>query len=322
MKLIGTLLFLCISSSLFSQFGESIDTSQYASYRLSVRIANNRIKVDSNNAAAYIQRGYYLNLLRDHDGALRDIDKYLSLKPGEAMVYKSRAKVNFDKGDLPQAIVDISKAIELNPVFYDAIQDRSTLYYKVGNYEACKKDLAVLQQQNPNDISLILYLGYCETKLKNYSKAITYFDEILAKDSLRKEAYNNLGFCYYSLGDNTKALKNINKALQIDPRYPEGYDKRAQIWISTSDYKRALEDLNKALSFNPFLSTSLNNRAIVFMQLKQFNDALGDLNLLLDTVEPTPEILRMRAQVYKELGNTQAMEEDLKFAEVLEKLAH
>ena len=55
-------------------------------------------------------------------------DRYLSLKPGEAMVYKSRAKVNFDKGDLPQAIVDISKAIELNPVFYDAIQDLSLIH--------------------------------------------------------------------------------------------------------------------------------------------------------------------------------------------------
>ena len=114
MKFLSTFFFICISSCLFSQF-DQIDTNKYASYRLSIRIANNRIQADSNNAEAYIQRGYYRNLLRDFDGALQDIDKYISLKPGESSTYKSRAKVNYEKGDLEQAIRDINKAIELKP---------------------------------------------------------------------------------------------------------------------------------------------------------------------------------------------------------------
>ena len=129
--------------------------------------------------------------------------------------------------------------------------------------------------------------------------------------------FNNLGFCYFNLGDNVKALEAINKAIQIDPRYPEAYDKRAQIKLSAGDYKAALEDLNKALSINPFLTTSLNNRALALIELKRYNDALGDANLLLQLVEPTTEILEIRAKIFKELGNIKLMEEDLKFAEEL-----
>lgn len=317
MKLLSALLFLCISSCLFSQF-DQVDTSKYASYRLSVRIANNRILADSNNAEAYIQRGYYRNLLRDFDGALRDIDKYISLKPADAPTYKSRAKVNYEKGDLQEAIKDINKAIELKPDFYEAINDRSTLYYKTGNYDACKADLLVLLKHNPNDLSPLLYLGYCETKQEHFEKAISHFKTILSKDSLYKEAWNNIGNCYFRLGDNEKALQAIDKAIQIDPRYPEAYEKRAQIKIAKKDGTGALEDLTKALSYNPFLTTSLNNRTLVYIAAKRYNEALGDINLLLQLVYPTPELLRTRAGIYKELGETKLMEEDLQLAELME----
>lgn len=319
MSYLNTLLFILLTSVVFSQFGEEPDTSKYASYRLSIRIANNRIAADKNNAEAYLQRGYYRNLLGDFDGSLSDLDNYLSLKPGDPAVYKSRAKVNFNKGDFSQAIHDISKAIELKPDFYEAINDRSTLYYKTGDYEACKADLLVLLKHNPDDLPQLLYLGYCESKLEHFDKAINHFRTLLSKDSLyNKEAWNNLGYCYFRLGDNPKALQAINKAIQLDPRYPEGYEKRAQVKISEGDGTGALEDLTKALSFNPFLVTSLNNRTLVYMAAKRYNEALGDINLLLQLVNPTPDLLKTRAAIYRELGETKLMEADLKLAEELE----
>ena len=317
MKALNTFLFLVISLSGLAQFETGIDTSKYASYRLSIRIANNRITADPNNAEAYLQRGYYKDLLTDFDGALSDIDKYLSLKPDEASVYKSRAKVNYERGDLKQALIDINKAIELKPDFQEAISDRSTLYYKTGDYEACKADLLVLLKHNRADLSRILYLGYCETKLENFENALNHFKSILAKDSLYKDAWSNMGYCYFRLGDNEKALSAINTAIQIDPRYPEAYEKRAQIKISNGDGTGALEDLTKALSYNPFLVTSLNNRALVYIAAKRYTEALGDMNLLLQLVQPTSELLTRRAKIHEELGNKALMEADLKLAEAL-----
>ena len=47
MKFVSILFFICLSHKAFSQFDLiDKDTSKYASYRLSVRIANNRINTE------------------------------------------------------------------------------------------------------------------------------------------------------------------------------------------------------------------------------------------------------------------------------------
>lgn len=60
------------------------------------------------------------------------------------------------------------------------------------------------------------YAGVCEFELKNYDKAISYFEDYKGKDDIFKsKAAACIGDCYVNLGDYNKALGHYDEAIEL-----------------------------------------------------------------------------------------------------------
>ena len=76
-------------------------------------------------------------------------------------------------GDLPGAIRDFTRAIELDPDQATAYRNRSRLWLKLGEFEEARLDLEVLDKLQPPDKSL--QLGLKDKANDSYSLGMALF---------------------------------------------------------------------------------------------------------------------------------------------------
>jgi tetratricopeptide (TPR) repeat protein len=118
---------------------------------------------------------------------------------------------SYAKGKYDQAIEAYTKAIDIDPDFAKAYDNRGAAYAQEGNLSSAISDFTMAIANNPNDA----------------------------------EAYNNRGRAYAKLGDYVPAVSDFTKAIKIEPDYTKAYNNRAHVFYDIKKYDRALADVQK-----------------------------------------------------------------------------
>ena len=99
------------------------------------------LKLKSDYAEAYYNRGVAYGEKGDFDQALQDYSKAITLKPQEAITYNNRGVAYFAKDKVDAALRDYSKAIDLNPKYAEVYYNRGNAYGKKGDFDAAIQNL-------------------------------------------------------------------------------------------------------------------------------------------------------------------------------------
>ncbi len=113
-----------------------------------------------------------LAFAQKHEEALRRVDALAASYPEEPGVWFTRGYVNSRLGDLPAAISDLSKCIELREVEPDDFFTRGRFLFKSGRYEEAIRDFTHVLQ-------------LCDSYNSDYYRQAAYF--------FRADAYVRLG---------------------------------------------------------------------------------------------------------------------------------
>ena len=170
---------------LFYQGGASYNKGKYEE---AIKKYNDAIKLNSNYAELYNNRGLAKNKLGQHQEAIVDYDKAIELRPNYREAYNNRGVT---KGNLEQhqeAIVDYDKAIELNQNYAEAYNNRCF----------AKKNLG----QQLNNLDLIL-------------SAIADCDKAIELKPDYANAYNNRGLAKQALGRTQEADEDFKMAAKL-----------------------------------------------------------------------------------------------------------
>jgi tetratricopeptide (TPR) repeat protein len=123
------------------------------------------------------------------------------------IIFLKKGNAKFDKGDYQGAIDCYNQAIDLNPYYADAYNNRGNAHFK----------------------------------LKNYQQALSDYDQAISLNSEHALAYNNRGLAYRNLNKlqananyKKQAIDNFQKAAEL-------YQKQGK----TQDYQNALERVKK-----------------------------------------------------------------------------
>ena len=82
--------------------------------------------------------------------ALEQLTKAIEKDPAQARAYKLRGHVYYAMGDYQKAFADLDKVVELAPNNYNVYVDRAIVNYQAGNKEAAKRDIAKALKMNPD----------------------------------------------------------------------------------------------------------------------------------------------------------------------------
>ena len=178
------------------------------------------------------------------------------------------------EGDYDGTIKLCSEAIEINPNYYKAYNDRGEAYQKRAEYELAIDDYDKAIRLNPKFEVAYYHRGIAYSEgLKKYERAIIDYNEAIQLSEKFWQAYNNRGQAYYKLGQYKRAIQDYDKAIELYPNYvkvynnrksyplyAETYKNRGLAYQDLKQYEQALKDYDKALELDPNLQLAKNNR--------------------------------------------------------------
>jgi tetratricopeptide (TPR) repeat protein len=217
----------------------------------------NRISPGNSDVLVKIATIYFY--IKDYNKSVEFLDQAASFNPRDANMFFLRGMIHRQKKEPNAAILNFQKATECNPEFYDEFMmlglifgeknDSVTIqyyqtaaklrpreiqpHYNLGLFyqdhqvldEAIKEYQYILHNLDKSYPHAYFNQGYIYMiYLKEYDKAISYFDSSLAVKADYVEAVYNKGFCYEKQKNYTKAKELYNQAKEMVTNYQLAID--------------------------------------------------------------------------------------------------
>ncbi len=235
---------------------------------------NKALELDPNYGYAINQCAYLYADLGQFEKAIRHLERYASLLPGDANPVDSIAEIYFRMGKLDEAILKYKEALEIRPDFGSDMR-MAYIYALKENYPQALKwinqymDMA----QSPGvKAGGLAWRGFfCYALLGRYERALDDIDSAMKiEEELKNEAMRaNLdwtrAWIYYDAGKLELARKHLKKWIdfysEINPSTVSNYTSYESYFnglaaLKKGDIKSAKDKLEKVKSLLPELTPS------------------------------------------------------------------
>ena len=118
---------------------------------------------------------------------------------------------------LDSALAEYNRAIDIYPLYADAIGQRGVTYFIKGDKPKAFEDYKKSIELNTKMATTYNNIGYLYSETGEHATAIKYYNIAIDLDSRFVEAWRNLGKSYYALKEYDKAIGPFVKALKLAP---------------------------------------------------------------------------------------------------------
>lgn len=112
--------------------------------------------------------------------------------------------------------------------------------------------------------------------VKNYSQALTAYDEALRLNPQFAEAYNNRGIVKYELNQYTAAIEDYSTAIRLKSNFADALNNRGNAYAALKQFNEAAQDLQAALKLKPDFAIGHNNLGNVYSSMKNYDAAISE----------------------------------------------
>jgi tetratricopeptide (TPR) repeat protein len=207
---------------------------------------SNRPVTSEPTADDYVLQGSIKYKSRDYKGAIADYDKAIRISSNNAAAYSNRGDARSELGDEKGAIIDYEQAIRINPNNAYAYLNRGVARYKIGDKKGAITDYEQAIRINPNDAYAHNNRGVAYSDLGDEKGAIIDYEQAIRINPNYASAYNNRGTSRYALGDEKGAIADLEKAIHLDPNYANAYANRGLFRLGLGDKQVVIADWKKA----------------------------------------------------------------------------
>lgn len=226
----------------------------------------------------YMLLGLKLGKSNKINEAILEFSKAIEINPYYDYSYCERGLAYLYKGDLKLALSDLNKSIELNPSQAEAYNNRSVVFLAQKNFEKALEDASQAIALRPNYDEAYVNRGLAYHRLKREDQAIADDSKAMELNPKMIKAYLNRMSIYFTKGDLDHALSDINSVIELNPRYYQAYMQRAKIHYKKGDLKRAIADLDLAIELKPDFAEAYYFRAGFYNKEGELDQSTADLN--------------------------------------------
>lgn len=199
---------------------------------------NKAIQIEPKNEVFYISRGGINFFNGNKEEGCQDFQKAKDLGFSDAQTlinkfcnYSQTAIEYYESGIIKQnnknyegAISDYNKAIDIDPKFVKAYNNRGIAKSDLNDFKGAISDYTKAIEIEPNDIFAYCNRGLAKTKLKDYNGAISDYTKAISLDPQDVNSYMARGLTKHYTGNKKGAFLDWTKAREL------GYE-RAYLFI-------------------------------------------------------------------------------------------
>ncbi len=267
------------------------------------------------NTDRVIEAGRFALYQQEYVLAISFFNKAIESKPYLGLPYYFRARAKYNLDDLTGAELDMVKAINIIPFYYEFYRFRGDIRGRLGKHKEALSDYSKGLDIEPNDIGIYFSRGLVHMDMKEWENsvedftsvlkiepaqygayinraiaklnlkdtigAVTDMDEAIAVNPLVAEAYRFSAAIYYDINKFDKALDRINAGINIDSSEPVYYMLRGAIRYQKDDLQGTMEDFNTVLKLQPNNVMAYANRGLLRAEVGDVNNAIDDFSRVL-----------------------------------------
>jgi DNA-binding transcriptional MerR regulator/regulator of sirC expression with transglutaminase-like and TPR domain len=234
-------------------------TAQTAERRPSPpRPVRSSIKIRSTGnpeAAKWEQKSYNAAVQGDFDQAIVNASKAIELDPGRVNPYVNRSWAYLEKDMLQAAIQDCDTALSIDPQNAFAYNNRGLAYQRESRDPKAEKDY-----RRACDLGLDLGCQNLDSLTKQ-SRITKFIDQ-------SKKAFNTK--------DWDSVIRLTTEAIDLDSENAVAYTNRSAAYAQKNYLNKALKDSNEAIKLDPDFPLAYNNRGYVLELLGNNRKAAAD----------------------------------------------
>lgn len=173
------------------------------------------IRLRSDYALAFINRGNVRSDKGDVDGALIDYNEAIRLMPHDAFAFYNRGIAHSDKGNVDEALMDYSEAIRLKPDDADAFINRGVARSDKGDMLAAMMDYDQAVQLRPDDADGYYNRGIVRRLKGDLEGALMDYNEAIRLKPDDADAFFNRAIARHASGDGEGAQVDFKEASRL-----------------------------------------------------------------------------------------------------------
>lgn len=173
------------------------------------------IQLKPADAMGYVKRGEARFQLQQYDDAITDFNKGLTIDINSPYILLYRSMSLQAKGDYKAAMDDINKSIQVKPDVEFAYFIRGKILIQLGDYAAAVKDIFASLQKNPNVPEYNTYAGIALYYLGDHNKAWQAFSAAVKLDSTDFVPFQYRSYMLYNAANFTQGCAEKQRALSL-----------------------------------------------------------------------------------------------------------
>ncbi len=228
------------------------------------------------DARAYNKRGLAYVSTRNYEQAIIDYTKAIELDAHFAEAYNNRSTAHLVMGNFGQAVVDCDRALELAPEFVAAYVNRGIAYTGLRDYDQALADYGKALELTPSNIYAFYNRGNTFLWMSKFQDAITDYSQTIALKSDFVPSYVNRGVAHTELKEYDLAMADFSEAIDLNPDYVYAYYNRANVYREIGDNQKAIADYSKVIELNPEHRYAHENRGDAYATIGEDDLASED----------------------------------------------
>ncbi|EGC31666.1 hypothetical protein DICPUDRAFT_39606, partial [Dictyostelium purpureum] len=215
----------------------------------------------------------------------------------------------YENGDSKMALESYKRALELNPIYPEALCNVGVIYKNLGEILPAIEYYQRALQFNPNYLLVKnnLAIAYndlgTQTKMKgDLVQSKRYYKKSLFYNSKHAETYYNLGVLNSEQRKIEKAIVNYELAIHFNSNYTEALNNLGVIYKDLDNIEQSIHYYQMALKSNPKFSQSLNNLAVIFTMQGKMKEAKQQIKLAVKECPSYAEAYNNLGVIYRDIG--------------------
>lgn len=204
------------------------------------------------------------------------VDTLLSYSPrnSDAMILRTRVALNMN--DTLLALEMAGKAVELDRYSPEVYDNRSMVYYGIGEYASAEKDLDRSIELYPSRGGSYINRALVRYYQNNLRGAMEDYDKALNVEPGSFVALYNRGLLRMNVGDDDRAMEDFDKVLEIDPDNTMARFNRGLLRVNVGDNAGAVSDYTKVIEDYPNFEYAYQCRAEALRKMGKVKKAEAD----------------------------------------------